>query len=687
MHRRTLFALLSLVLTLFTVAPLSAQDTAPTPDSQFAADPQYPAPDFAPGLDWVNVEGPLTMADLRGKVVVMDFWTYGCINCIHMIPTLRRLEEKYGDALVVVGVHSAKFDNEGETRNIQQIVQRYDVHHPVINDSDFIVWRTFQPYGVNAWPTFVLIDPRGNILAVQAGEIPFDAFDRVIGGMVAYFDSVGEIDRTPLPLAPEGAGNPANALSFPGKVLVDAAGNRLFIADTNNNRIVVADLTSYEVLDVIGVGVRGFDDGSYDTATFNQPQGMTLTPDGNTLYVADVENHAIRAVDLSAEQVTTIAGTGEQAYARNQMGAPLETAISSPWDVFYNAEANVLHIAMAGPHQLWALDFDDNIISPQVGSGREGLVEGAFRNAELAQPSGLHLDGDRLYFADSESSSIRVADLSTETTATVAGPLANDLFTFGDVDGEVGTSRLQHPLGVTGDENGLLYIADTYNSRIKRIDPATNITTTLYGVDDHGFRDGNADAAAFYEPGGLDYADGRLYVADTNNHAIRVIDLAAGDVSTVVFPNPQALQMQGQITVAGSNRAMGDTQALDAQTVAAGDGELILRIVLPEGYKINPDAPSMVEWTSSGDAVQPNVTRVPFASEEVRVPVALSEGEATLSGYVNAYYCEAVEETLCYLDEVTVSLPVVVSADGEARELVIERAVTPPVISVGRIGE
>ena len=240
-------------------------------ESRYAGRPDLPAPEFPTGLDWINVPAPLTMAALRGKIVILDFWTYGCINCIHMIPTLQRLEAKYGDALVIIGVHSAKFANEGSTTSIRQIVQRYGLEHPVINDSDFRVW---QAYGINAWPTFVVIDPRGNVLALQAGEIPFEAFDRLLSGMVDYFDSTGELDRTPLELALEGAGQPAGLLAFPGKVLADEAGGRLFIADSNHNRIVVADLDTYEVLDVIGSGAAGLTDGAYDAASFDKPQGM-----------------------------------------------------------------------------------------------------------------------------------------------------------------------------------------------------------------------------------------------------------------------------------------------------------------------------------------------------------------------------------------------------------------------------
>ena len=584
-------------------AALLAQNDGETnvQELRFAGNPRYPAPDFPEGLDWINVPAPLSLNDLRGKVVILDFWTYGCINCIHMIPVLRRLEEQYPNELVVIGVHSAKFENEGVTENIREIVQRYELHHPVINDNEFIVWRTYGRYGVNAWPTFAIIDPRGNIYAVQPGEIPFEVFDQHIRGMISEFDALGEIDRTPVELALEGEGQPAGVLAYPGKVLADPDGNRLFIADTNHNRIVIADLDNYQVLDVIGSGARGFDDGDYDTATFNKPQGMTLNPAGDTLYVADVENHAIRAVNLTERTVTTIAGTGEQSYIRNQIGAPLSVGLNSPWDVLYGPN-DILYIAMAGPHQLWSLDLNQGVIMPLVGSGREGLVNAAFMDSELAQPSGLHLHDNLLYFADSESSSIRVANLETETVDIVAGPLENNLFAFGDVDGKVGVSRLQHPLGVTGDENGVIYITDTYNSRIKRIDPDSKTTTTVFGVGDHSFRDGGPDEAAFYEPGGLDYANGKLYVADTNNHAVRVIDLETNIVSTVAFPNPEALQMEGRITVAGGNQAQAMRITLDAQTVAPGAGEIVLRIALPDGYKINEQAPSQVQWNSANGA-------------------------------------------------------------------------------------
>lgn len=677
--------LAALVLLTFTLSAQAQDETPegePPLDSQYAGRPDLPAPEFPEGVDWINVPAPLTMQALRGKVVILDFWTYGCINCIHMIPTLQRLEEKYGDALVVISIHSAKFENEGETQNIRQIVQRYGLEHPVINDSDFVVW---QMYGVNAWPTFFIIDPRGNVLAKQPGEIPFDAFDRVIGGMFQTFDAVGELDFTPIELALEGENQPAGLLSYPGKVLADDAGNRLFIADSSHNRIVVADLNTYEVLDVIGTSEEGFTDGTFEAATFDTPQGMALR--GDTLYVADMENHAIRAVNLADRTVTTIAGTGEQLFGRST-GEPmpaLGSPLSSPWDLVFG-DGDVLYIAMAGTHQIWQLNLDTQMLEVAIGSGAEGLVNSRFATSELAQPSGLFFRDGILYFADSESSTIRAADNLTNMLETVAGTLENNLFDFGDVDGAPGVSRLQHPLAVSGGAEGAIYVADTYNSRIKAIDPQTNEITTLAGAGEGGgFADGVGEEAEFYEPGGLATAGNRLFVADTNNHAIRVIDLETQAVNTVVFPNPERLQIAGQTTVVGGNRAAAETVTLEAQTVAAGEGAIVVRIALPEGYKINPDAPSRSEWNNSGEAVDiPEDARAQAVEAvEFSVPVTLTEGEDELSGYLTTYYCEAEQETLCFIDDVRIEVPVTVSADGSTSDILVERTITPPQIDIG----
>jgi DNA-binding beta-propeller fold protein YncE/thiol-disulfide isomerase/thioredoxin len=675
---------LALLMVLLSLGSLVLAQEETEEPREFVGRPEFPAPNFPPGLDWLNIAGPLRIEDLRGKIVVLDFWTYGCINCIHMIPVMEQIEAKYAHEVVIIGVHSAKFANEGETDNIRQIIRRYELKHPVINDHQFRVWGAYAQYGVQAWPTFVVIDPRGNLLAVQPGEIPFQAFDRVLSGMVQYFDSTGEINREPLELALESDNQANMALAFPGKVLADADTNRLFISDTNHNRVVVADLLTYEVLDVIGSGARGFDDGSLGEATFDKPQGMALDPVNNLLYVADVNNHAVREVDLAGRAVRTIAGTGEQSRGFMQPGPALETRLSSPWDVELG-EDGTLFIAMAGPHQLWAMSLADGTIYNYAGSGREGLLDGTLLDAQLAQPSGLQYIDGMLYFADSESSSIRVVDVRASEIYTLAGPLTNDLFAFGDVDGEVGVSRLQHALGITAGDDGELYVADTYNSKIKRLDPEIKQISSLFGLGGlGGFRDGGADVAEFDEPGGLDYANGKLYVADTNNHAIRVIDLEGGEVSTVVFPNPQALQIEDQPTVIAGNAAAGLQITLPEQALAEGEGEIELRIILPEGYKLNNLAPFSSEWVSSNEGIviaEENLTQSIVEPElPLHVPVTLHAGEDLLHGELTIYYCEAVNESLCFIEQVSIDAPVTVGA-GDSTTIVVEHTILPPVIA------
>ena len=663
--------------------------------SVYAGNPQVPAPEFPAGLEWINIDGSLSIQDLRGKAVVLDFWTYGCVNCMHVIPVLKALEEKYGNELVVIGVHSAKFQNEGDSENLRQIVQRYEVEHPVVNDNEFIIWRN---WGVRAWPSFAFIDPLGNVLVIQgrdgqstvtvSGEFPFAVFDDVVGGLLSHPNVKGLINREPLSVAAyEGEDVLARPLRFPGKVLVDAEGERLFIADTGHHRIIIADLASLEVLQVIGSGAEGFADGGYAEAAFQQPQGMALRDE--TLYVADTSNHSIRAIDLLAERVITVAGSGQQGVSGRPFsfstGNPTGESLRSPWDVKFGAD-DTLYIAMAGTHQIWQLDVAANLLRPAVGNGREAALNSTLAASELAQPSGLYWANGLLYFADSESSTLRVAEIEADALRVVSGTTANSLFTFGDQDGALGENLLQHPLGVAGGgaREDTVFIADTYNSRIKALDPVTLVTTTLTGGGGSGgYRDGPLGEAEFDEPGGLDYAalpDGtrRVYVADTNNHAIRVINLDEGVVNTLTFTNPEALQQRDQLTVIGGDARRDEEITLPAQLVASGDGQIELALSLPADYKINDNAVSTVEWQAD-DA---DVVQLEAASQMLTTPTALLNvsfrpGETTLRAKLDVYWCEAENASLCYLERVTLEVPVTVQ-EGAVGGVLLEHALTVP---------
>jgi len=457
------------------------------------------APELEGGVAWLNTAKPITLKSLRGKIVLIDFWTLCCINCIHTLPDLAKLEKKYARELVVIGVHSPKFENEKETESIRKALLRYEVKHPVVNDANQRIWRT---YGASGWPSLVLIDPDGNVVAARSGEGNYDLFDRLISQLVKIHKANGTLDTKEFKpeLAKEASPEP---LRFPGKVIADPASGRIFIADSTNHRIVITDMSG-KVLEVAGGNGPGMMDGTFSVASFNDPQGMALF--GDKLIVADRKNHCVRALDLKAKKVSRIAGTGTQGQDRDGRGKAIEVGLNSPWDVLVNGKD--LFIALAGHHQIWKMDLEKETVSPFAGNGRETLRDGPLPRSSFAQPSGLTTDGKTLWVADSETSSIRALPL--DGTGEVKTVVGLDLFEFGDIDGEGDKVRLQHALGVTY-LNGVLYVADTYNNKLKTIDPQTRASK--------GFLEG------FHEPGGLFAAsDGKIYIADTNNHQILIVD-------------------------------------------------------------------------------------------------------------------------------------------------------------------
>lgn len=499
--------------------------------------PRVRSPELPQDGIWLNTDYPLSLKDLRGRVVILDFWTYCCINCLHVLPELKYLEKKYHDSLTVIGVHSAKFDNEKDAENIRQAILRYDIEHPVVVDTNFRVW---QEYAVRAWPTLVVIDPEGYVIGQVAGEGNRDVLDRLIAQIISEHQQKRTINFQELSLTLEKQQQPlATPLAFPGKVLADGEGDRLFIADSGHHRIVVSNLVG-EVQYVIGMGKAGLTDGLFSEAQFFAPQGMALDADHRILYIADTENHAIRLIDLEHQQVKTLAGTGEQSHhIQPHGGSSLETALNSPWDL--EKVGDRLLIAMAGSHQIWEMQLDTGQVRTYAGTGSEACLDGSLNEAAFAQPSGLTTDGRELYVADSEVSSIRgVGLVDNLPVRTVCG--SGELFGFGDVDGQGLEVRLQHCLGVEYTQN-YLWVADTYNHKIKRVDPRNGSCQTLLGDGTAGHQDGQGRKTRFFEPSGLSALAKpsagiatHLYIADTNNHAIRLVVLDTLEVTTLEFP-------------------------------------------------------------------------------------------------------------------------------------------------------
>lgn len=637
------------------------------------------------GTEWINTPAPLTPDDLRGKFVLLDFWTSCCINCMHILPELKKLEHAYPNELVVIGVHSAKFEAERDAAYVRDAILRYGVEHPVLNDPRLVLWSR---YGIDTWPTLVLIDPEGNEVSRIRGETTFEQLDRMLRQALPYYRRRGLLRETPLLFDFERKRASATSLRYPGKVLADAQTNRLYVADSSHCRIVVATLQG-EVLEVIGSGEPGQADGAYHEASFDHPQGLALH--GNRLYVADTENHLIRLVDLESRQVRTVAGTGKQrrlssVVGRKVSGRPNRVALNSPWGLCVHGEH--LYIAMAGPHQIWRLALDGSSVELYAGTGIEDIVDGsllgrAAEGSSFAQPSGLASDGKQLFVADSEGSSIRAVPFEPRgrvlTLLGTAHLAEHRLFTFGDVDGPQGTARLQHPLDVTW-HGGMLYVADTYNNKIKVLDLKRAVLTSIAGSGQPGNSD---NPPRFNHPSGLSVANNRLYVADTNNHLIRVIELREGYPTTTL-----ALRgLKPPPPPRGKKPAFPGAQAvrLATQELAPQNGAvtLVFKLVLPSGFHLHEmaaphvwiegqQADGIVDSAVMQRSIQPQGT---LDSLNLQLPLTAQEGSAVLRIWLGFYYCSDGSAGVCKYASVVWTLPLVLSDRAPSSQAVLQYAV------------
>ena len=607
------------------------------------------APSLDHGFAWLNADRPLDFRrELQGHVVLLDFWTYCCINCMHVLPDLAYLEDKYQDEpFVVIGVHSNKFTNEGTRQNVRSAILRYDIAHPVVVDEDMRIWRSF---GVNSWPTRVLIDPKGYVVGVGPGEGLRREFEDAIATLLTEHRAAGTLATAPLRPAREAVVPTASRLRFPGKVLADPAGGRLFISDSNHHRIVVATWPDAygdcDLIKVVGMGTTGFTDGPAPDAAFDHPQGMAL--DGDALYVADTENHALRCVDLTDWSVATVAGTGALSNDR-QGGRPgLEQGLNSPWALA--ARDGLLYVAMAGTHQLWVHHMQSGATGVLAGSGREDIIDGPALQAALAQPSGLTLLDDVLYFADSETSAVRGLDLRTRIVFTVLG---TGLFDFGNVDGAHPTAKLQHALGIAAWGDKLL-VADTYNHALRAVEPTTQTITTVAGLGRPAAH-GAQGELGLYEPGGVSVAGDVAFIADTNHHRMVRLDLATG--------------AWVEVHVAGLDRPpQGETGAVIAApaVVIAPDASVQLSVMpaLPESAHINPDAPVSVCVTGEDGTALVNELRATDI-----LPIEITIARPTAGAWaveLHLAYCTDGNRATCVPQSTQWTVPVAFGAAGVA---------------------
>ncbi|WP_332603331.1 NHL domain-containing thioredoxin family protein [Arthrobacter sp. S2(2024)] len=635
------------------------------------------------GRGWLNTGGKaLDLEALRGKIVLLDFWTFCCINCLHVLDELRPLEEKYSDVLVTVGVHSPKFEHEADPVALASAVERYEIHHPVLDDPELATWKA---YTARAWPTLVVVDPEGYIVAHLSGEGHADGLAVLLEELVAEHEAKGTLHRGDGPyVAPVPT---SGTLRFPGKATQLDNGNYL-VVDSGHHRLVELRPDLETVERVIGSGTKGYLDGAAEIAQFNEPQGVAVLPSslawqlGYEAVVADTVNHRLRGVTLSSGYVQTVVGNGVQrlldagparvtesgagVWAEHPDGGPADFAadaldvgvlgvgtgvsLSSPWDVVWSEKLQRVVIAMAGTHQIFAFEPLSGEVSILAGSGLEGLLDGPAEEAWFAQPSGLAVDADdNIWVADSETSALRRLVVG-ESGVTVESAVGKGLFDFGFRDGEATEARLQHPLGVTVLPDGSVAVADTYNGAVRRYDPATKAVSTLA----RGLAE-PSDVVVVYPEGG----EPLLVVVESNKHQL------------VLVPIPKEAQQVDE----------GASQTQRPKSpVAPGNLELTVRFTAPTGQKLDDrwGDPTQLKISStppelllSGGGTSVGLLRtvelsadVPEGILHITARAAACDGPETEDG-------EIPDHAACHLYQQDWGIPVVLQADGDS-ELVLD---------------
>ncbi|GAA2126082.1 NHL domain-containing thioredoxin family protein [Glycomyces algeriensis] len=583
------------------------------------------------GRGWLNTGGRnLDLESLKGKVVVLDFWTFCCINCLHVLDELRPLEEKYGDALVIIGVHSPKFEHERDPQALAAAVERYGVEHPVLDDPDL---KTWDAYAARAWPTLVVLDPEGYAVSTMAGEGHVEALDAIIGGLVATHTAQGTLDPEGSPYV---AAPPAETtLRFPGKA-IELPGGDVLVTDSARHRLVRLGPDLETVVGVIGTGERGSADGV--EPQFNEPQGLALLPDkvaaevGYDLVVADTVNHLLRGVRLADGAVTTVAGTGKQWRMDNGTTAAREADLSSPWDLAWFEDQLV--VAMAGIHQLWYFDPAKGTAGVYAGTTVESLKDGALEQVWMAQPSGLAATADRLWLVDSETSALRYVENGEMHTAVGQG-----LFDFGHVDGPAADALMQHPLGLAVLPDGRVAVADTYNGALRAFDPQTETVSTL--------------AADLAEPSDVIVLDGKVVVVESAAHRLTVPDLGEAAVS-------------------------GQHHRVTRKRTKVAPGALRLEVLFEPaaGQKLDYTFGSPIQVTVSADPPQ-LLAEGAGKGEELGRGLVLADGigQGVLQVVAQAATCDAeAEHPACHLTRQDWGVPVDIAEDGVSTLRLVLRA-------------
>lgn len=587
---------------------------------------------------WLNVSRPLEASDLKGRLILLDFWSYSCVSCIQTLPEIKKLEEQFGSKLTVIGVHSGLFENEKDAAAIKKAVLRYDITHPVINDSDLKIWNAFE---AKELPTLMLINPHGNIVKTYVGENEVEKLKADVKKLISKYKF--EVNREPLPLLLEKYNTIGNVLSFPSKLEYAPDFKyktrqlpAIFISNSGQNNIVVSSLSG-EMIVKIGSGQKGLEDGSFDVASFNAPQGMAYK--NGKLYVADFGNNAIREIDFKEGKVTTLVGSGLRGDVVERDVDAKDANLASPTDVKFFREN--LAIANSGTHQILSYNLKNQTIAVLAGNGSKGSEDGKYPENSLSQTSDLSVFARKLYFVDAASSALRVLDESGEVQTLIGGNLAKS----GHVNGGKDSALMQHPLGLLVDDTGA-YISDSYNHKIRKYDFSSKQIHDLVGKK-RGDNLGSSANTEFDEPEGMIAVLDRFYLADTNNNRILMLSRGSFNSELLDVMPPLKLPREGFLEYLPNLQKSEDVKV-------KSDFEVVVKIDLKDGWKINEEGPSFVNLLELVKDDKANLVASfdwnAVREKTMKLPKLKSGQDYILQGSI--YYCQTKQNALCYIKSV-----------------------------------
>jgi thiol-disulfide isomerase/thioredoxin len=590
---------------------------------------------------WFNVSRPLEISDLKERIILLDFWTYDCVNCISAFTEIKKLENQFGSKLTVIGVHSGKFENQKDPAEIKKAILKFDIEHPIINDSDLKIWNQFK---VKSWPTFILINPNGNIVKTYIGENELPKVKRDLKKLISKYKF--EVNREPMPTLLEKHDMIGNVLNFPTKL--EYAADFLyktrhlpviFIANTGQHNIIISSLSG-EIIAKVGSGKEGFQDGTFDVANFSFPQGLLY--DSGKLYVADRGNHAIREINFKEGKVSTLIGSSQRGEVIESGGEFLEAKnvnLSSPVDIeFFPNHENIV-IANSGTNQILSYNLKKKTVSILAGNGSEGMDDGKYPENSLAQTADMSASNRKLYFVDSQSSSLRVLDES----GNVKTLIGKDLAKFGHENGEKSRALMQHPLGLMVDDTGA-YISDSFNHVIRKYDFSSSQIRDFIGGRKHGNGVGTSANTQFNEPEGIIAVLDRFYVSDSNNN--RILAIGRGSLNSELLDVMPPLRLPKE----GFLQYLPNLQKAEEIDVKS-DAEVVIKIDLKKGWKINESGPSFINLLELVDDDKANMVASfdwrTVSTKEIKLPKLKDGKYYMLQGTI--YFCEDKKNSLCYI--------------------------------------